>query len=159
MLRNLRPSQACNHLISVLETRARLPHPCTRWQGAASAGSPVMSLGMNSRRRCLRWPTRLSDRLFCCSADRLLLCRFSAAGMTVSPRTPMAGGRKAPRHEIAGSWAPARQRALCGFNVAAALDGKRDASAKRRHVCIPENRRECSGASRRAREVQQRTGC
>ena len=30
------------------------------------------------------------------------LCRFSAAGMTVSPRTPMAGGRKAPRHEIAG---------------------------------------------------------
>ena len=31
-----------------------------------------------------------------------LLCRFSAAGVTVSPRTPMAGGRKAPRHEIAG---------------------------------------------------------
>src|SRR6516164_2589171 len=31
-----------------------------------------------------------------------LMCRFSAAGMTVSPRTPMAGGRKAPRHEIAG---------------------------------------------------------
>ena len=58
-----------------------------------------------------------------------LLCRFSAAGMTVSPRTPMAGGRKPPRHEIAGSWAPARQRALCGFNVGAALDGKRDASA------------------------------
>ena len=31
-----------------------------------------------------------------------LLCRFSAAGMTVSPRTPTAGGRKAPRQEIAG---------------------------------------------------------
>jgi hypothetical protein len=31
-----------------------------------------------------------------------VMCRFSAAGMTVSPRTPMAGGRKAPRHEIAG---------------------------------------------------------
>src|SRR5580700_10870737 len=30
------------------------------------------------------------------------LCRFSAAGMTVSPRTPTAGGRKAPRQEIAG---------------------------------------------------------
>ena len=30
------------------------------------------------------------------------LCRFSAAGMTVSPRTPRAGGRKAPKHEIAG---------------------------------------------------------
>src|SRR5580704_2057675 len=31
-----------------------------------------------------------------------VLCRFSAAGMTVSPRTPRAGGRKAPRQEIAG---------------------------------------------------------
>ena len=31
-----------------------------------------------------------------------LLCRFSAAGMTVYPRAPRAGGRKAPRHEIAG---------------------------------------------------------
>ena len=30
------------------------------------------------------------------------MCRFSAAGMTVSPRAPMAGGRKAPKHEIAG---------------------------------------------------------
>jgi hypothetical protein len=39
-----------------------------------------------------------SKRAFAC----LLLCRFSAAGMTVSPRTPRAGGRKAPKHEIAG---------------------------------------------------------
>ena len=36
-----------------------------------------------------------------------LLCRFSAAGMTVSPRADAAGGRKAPRHEVAGSWAVA----------------------------------------------------
>ena len=57
------------------------------------------------------------------------------------------GGRKAPRHEVAGSWAPAKQRALCGFNVGAALDGKRDASARRQHVCIPENRREWWGIS------------
>jgi predicted oxidoreductase len=35
-------------------------------------------------------------------AECLVLCRFSAAGMTVSPRTPRAGGRKAPRQEIAG---------------------------------------------------------
>ena len=89
----------------------------------------------------------------------LLLCWFLDAGNKEAPYAQLTGVQKAPRHEIAGSWAPARQRALCGFNVAAALDGKRDASAKRRHVCIPENRRECSGASRRAREVQQRTGC
>ena len=30
------------------------------------------------------------------------MCRFSAAGMTASPRAPRAGGRKAPKHEIAG---------------------------------------------------------
>ena len=36
------------------------------------------------------------------AVSRLLMCRFSAAGMTVSPRTPTAGGRKAPRQEIAG---------------------------------------------------------
>jgi hypothetical protein len=43
-------------------------------------------------------PKERSKRAFAC----LLLCRFSAAGMTVSPRTPRAGGRKVPRQEIAG---------------------------------------------------------
>jgi hypothetical protein len=39
------------------------------------------------------------------------LCRFSAAGMTGSPRAEVAGGRKAPRHEIAGSvWQRCRGR-------------------------------------------------
>src|SRR6516162_1267614 len=46
-----------------------------------------------------------------------------------APHAQLAGVQKAPRHEVAGSWAPAKQRALCGFNVGAALDGKRDASA------------------------------
>src|SRR5450755_2694342 len=45
-----------------------------------------------------------------------LLCRFSAAGMTAYPRGKTAGGRKAPRHEVAGSWAPVVQRALWGFS-------------------------------------------
>jgi hypothetical protein len=35
----------------------------------------------------------------------------------------LTGVQKAPRHEVAGSWAPAEQRALWGFNVAADLDG------------------------------------
>src|SRR5580698_1696677 len=51
----------------------------------------------------------------------LLLCRFSAAGMMVSPRTPTAGGRKAPRQEIAG-----RERRWCrnygGFAAGAGVD-------------------------------------
>src|SRR5215470_509422 len=33
-----------------------------------------------------------------------LLCRFSAAGMTSYRRAEGAGGRKAPRHEVAGRW-------------------------------------------------------
>jgi hypothetical protein len=31
----------------------------------------------------------------------LFLCRFSAAGMMAYPQAAAAGGRKAPRHEIA----------------------------------------------------------
>ena len=48
------------------------------------------------------------------------------------PHAQLAGVQKAPRHEVAGSWAPAKQRALWGFNAGAALDGKRDARARRR---------------------------
>src|SRR6516165_10621695 len=57
---------------------------------------------------------------------------FWTPAITKDPRAQLAGVQKAPRHEVAGSWAPVRQRALCGFNVGAALDGKRDASARRR---------------------------
>jgi len=34
-----------------------------------------------------------------------------------TPQAQLAGVQKAPRHEVAGSWAPARQRALWGFNA------------------------------------------
>jgi len=71
------------------------------------------------------------------------------------PRAQLAGVQKAPRHEVAGSLAPAVQRALWGFNIGAALDGRRDASTRRRlHTGEPERVR---WASRRAREVQQQT--
>ena len=76
-----------------------------------------------------------------------LLCRFLDAGNKEAPHAQLTGVQKAPRHEVAGSWAPAKQRALWRFNAGAALDGKRDASARRRHVCIPENRREWWGIS------------
>ena len=35
--------------------------------------------------------------------------------MQVYPRAEAAGGRKAPRHEVAGGKAPAEQRVLRGF--------------------------------------------
>ena len=50
-----------------------------------------------------------------------LLCRFSAAGMMVSPGTPTAGGRKAPRQEIAG-WERRWCRNYGGFAAGAGVD-------------------------------------
>src|SRR6201984_989376 len=43
------------------------------------------------------------------------------------PRAHLAAVQKAPRHEVAGSWAPARQRALWRFNAGAGVDDGRDA--------------------------------
>jgi hypothetical protein len=43
-------------------------------------------------------------------ADEVRMCWFSAAGITGASTHEVAGGRKAPRHEVAGSWAPAKQR-------------------------------------------------
>jgi hypothetical protein len=48
--------------------------------------------------------------------------------MMVSPRTPTAGGRKAPMHEVAGVWHPAVQRVLWGSYVGGDLDDGRGAS-------------------------------
>src|SRR6516165_3862179 len=43
------------------------------------------------------------------------------------PHAQGAGVQKAPRHEVAGSWAPARQRALWRFNAGADVEDGRDA--------------------------------
>ena len=43
--------------------------------------------------------------------------------------------QKAPRHEVAGSWAPAGQRALWGFDVSADLDGGWN-TARKRSGCV-----------------------
>jgi len=48
-----------------------------------------------------------------------------------SRRAPLTGVQKAPRHEVAGSWAPAGQRALWGFEVSADVDGGCNAARKR----------------------------
>src|SRR5262252_8983886 len=39
----------------------------------------------------------------------------------------LTGVQKAPRHEVAGSWAPARRRALWRFNAGADVEDGRDA--------------------------------
>jgi hypothetical protein len=52
---------------------------------------------------------------------RKLLCRFSAAGTKVSPRTPRAGGRKAPRQEIAG-WERRWCRSYGDFDTGSGVD-------------------------------------
>src|ERR1700758_3686824 len=53
---------------------------------------------------------------------------FRTPGSREPPHDEVAGGRKAPRHEVAGSWAPTGQRVLWRFNVGADLDDGRDAS-------------------------------
>src|SRR6516225_3754998 len=43
--------------------------------------------------------------------------------ITRSRHAELTGVQKAPRHEVAGSWAPAGQRVLWGFDVSADVDG------------------------------------
>ena len=46
---------------------------------------------------------------------RVLMCWFLDAGNKEAPQAQLTGVQKAPRHEVAGSWAPAEQRVLWGF--------------------------------------------
>jgi len=46
------------------------------------------------------------------------LCRFLDAGNEEAPQAQLTGVQKAPRHEVAGSWALAGRRALWGFMLA-----------------------------------------
>src|ERR1700739_22744 len=63
------------------------------------------------------------------------MCWFLDAGKKKAPHAQLTGVQKAPRHEVAGSWAPAEQRALWGFNAGAEIDDKRDA-ARIRPACV-----------------------
>src|SRR5208337_5523388 len=60
-----------------------------------------------------------------------ILCRFLDAGNDEMPRARADGVQKAPRHEVAGSLAPAVPRALWGFDFHAGGDGGRDAGTRR----------------------------
>ena len=51
--------------------------------------------------------------------------------ITRSRHAELTGVQKAPRHEVAESWAPAGQRALWGFDVSAEVDGGCNAARKR----------------------------
>jgi hypothetical protein len=44
----------------------------------------------------------------------LVMCWFLDAGNKEPPQAHLTGVQKAPRHEVAGSWALARQQALWG---------------------------------------------
>jgi len=59
----------------------------------------------------------------------LSLCRFSAAGMMAYPHAETAGGRKAPRHEIAGVEAGTGLRGYGDLSVGSIL-GVVDAVAR-----------------------------
>ena len=58
--------------------------------------------------------------------------RRQSRGSRQAQRTDV---QKAPRHEVAGNWAPAGQRALWGFEVSADLDGGCN-TARRGSGCV-----------------------
>src|SRR5215475_10314359 len=63
----------------------------------------------------------------CCGAYVRFCAGFWMPAITKEPRAQLAGVQKAPRHEVAGSWAPAKQRALWRFNAGADVDDGRGA--------------------------------
>src|SRR5438067_9386317 len=62
------------------------------------------------------------------SKELLLLCWFLDAGNKEARHAQLTGVQKAPRHEVAGSWAPIVRRSLWGFNVGADVDDVGDVS-------------------------------
>src|SRR6516162_6644620 len=86
----------------------------------------------------------------------LSLCRFLDAGNNEGRHAQLPGVQKAPRHEVAGSWAPAGQR-LWEFDVSADVDGGCNAARKRSDVWTGEvgslqwASRQALGAHQRAR--------
>jgi hypothetical protein len=66
------------------------------------------------------------------SKTRVRICAgFWTPGCRDYPRALVAGVQKAPRHEVAGGWAPAGQRALWGFDGGAEFGGGYDADGMR----------------------------
>jgi hypothetical protein len=70
-----------------------------------------------------------------------VLCRFSAAGNEIYPRAAAAGGRKAPRHEIASGGSPpavpqavGAAKKLWGFDRGAGLPAIRVGYPARRET-------------------------
>ena len=78
------------------------------------------------------------------------MCWFLDAGNKEAPQAQLTGVQKAPRHEVAGSWAPAEQRALWRFNAGAGLDDAGDAD-RIRPACL--HVREVSGVQGGFRRV------
>ena len=75
---------------------------------------------------------------------------FLDAGNKEAPQAQLTGVQKAPRHEVAGGWAPAEQRALWGFDAGAELDDGWDAD-RIRPACL--DVREVSGVQEAFRRV------
>ena len=84
------------------------------------------------------------------------MCRFLDAGKYDTAHAQPTGVQKAPRHEVAGSWARAGQQALGGFDVGVELDGGRDTSATPSECLQGGEAGRVQWASRRALGAHQR---
>src|SRR5260370_35784974 len=68
------------------------------------------------------------------------MCRFSAAGLIAHPRAEAAGGRKAPRHEVAGYWAVAGSERYGGLDISAELVCGREADTPSASMAVGRDR-------------------
>ena len=100
---------------------------CLMCQPTCPMGQSMKESGSARRRFTLvmEWYDRLTPR------DVRSCAGFWTPARRPLPRAVAAGVQKAPRHEVAGSWAPAVQRALWGFDGGAELEGGCDADRMR----------------------------
>jgi len=73
------------------------------------------------------------------------VCRFSDAGMMLYLRAEAAGGRKAPRHEVAGSWAVAGSKRYGDCMSALLSMVGATAAPDDVYVCVQGSPGECNG--------------
>src|SRR5215467_12604212 len=72
------------------------------------------TIGPNAKSRCFaQCPSSRAKRKTSARTGYFAFCcGFWTPATMKDPRAQLAGVQKAPRHEVAGSWAPAKQRAL-----------------------------------------------
>ena len=101
------------------------------WPDSILSGDFLEHVFMRHGLAVLLAPTHQSRRSISGDLNSDSCAGFWMPAITRSRHAELTGVQKAPRHEVAESWAPAGQRALWGFDVSAEVDGGCNAARKR----------------------------